>query len=85
MCMAIMAVIVCVSMIIVTVVCAVIVVAMLAVTMYSMNIGKIGQLGGGHQPWVRVANARQILGAWLDVQLRQHAITANVGVLLCNH
>ena len=60
-------------------------IAMLAVAvitvMRRLEVGQIIQLGGGHQTFVRITHASEILGSWLDVQLAQHSIAADISML----
>ena len=61
----------------------VIVMSMIVVTTMGLaELDQVFELFGRHQAFVRISDSRQVLGARLDVQLAQHAITAYVGMLL---
>ena len=63
-------------------VCIVLAVIAVRTVMRCLQLGQIRQLIAGHQPQRRIANPSQILGPRLDVQLRQHPIRTDIGVLL---
>ena len=68
-------------MIVIVMIVIVMIVAGVATMIRRLQVGQVIELFGGHQPRMRISDSSQVFSACLEVQLPEHAVAANVGVL----